>query len=109
MNVDFLHSINSSDQNMSSSYRVISGLSTNNLHVVSDNIWWFVITEWRKDYWAFTAPTQLTSDMMKADSPNQQVAKFLQLWKGKKPIWSKVWSGWPMFLRVALLKNLSSK
>lgn len=97
MNVDFLWSINSSDQNISPSYRVISGLSTHNSHFVSDNIWWFVITEKRKDYRAFTAPTQLISDMMKGDSPNQLLAKFLQLWKGKKPIWSNVRSGWPMF------------
>lgn len=86
MDEDFLHSINSSDQNISPSYRVISGLSTNNLHIVDDIIWWFVITEWRKDYWAFTAPTQLISDMRKGDSPNHLVAKFLQLWKEKMPM-----------------------
>lgn len=77
--------------------RVISGLSTNNLHIVSDNTWWFVITDCRKDHWAFTAPTQLISDMIKGDSPNQLLAKFLQLWKGKMPTWSNVRSGWLMF------------
>lgn len=97
MNVDFLCSIKSSDQNISPSYRVISGLSTNNLHIVSDNTWWFVITDWREDHWAFTAPTQLISDMIKGDSPNQLLAKFLQLWKGKMPIWSNARSGWLMF------------
>lgn len=45
----------------------------------------------------FAAPTQLISDMIKGDTPNQLVAKFLQLWKGKKPIRSKVRSGWPIF------------
>lgn len=93
MNVDLLCFVNSPDRNISPSYRPISGLSTNNLDIVRDNIWWFVITGWRKDYWALTAPTQLISDMMKGDSPNQLVAKFLQLWKAKKPIWSNIRSG----------------
>lgn len=74
MNMDFLCSIDSLAWNIPPSYIVISGLLTNNLHIVFDNMWWLVITAWRKDYWVLTASTQLISDMMKGDSLNQLIA-----------------------------------
>lgn len=68
-NVDLLNSIISLNWNTPPAYNIF-GLFTNNLHTVSDSIWWLVITAWRKDYWALTAPTQLISDMMKGHSLN---------------------------------------
>lgn len=97
MNVDCLCSIDSSDWNIPPSYIVISGLLTNNLHIVSDSMWRLVIIAWRKDYWALIACTQQISDMMKGDSLNQLIAQFLQLWRGKKTIWSHITAGWLMF------------